>query len=229
MLSYSFVKSLPPSNIDIQSRDGRRHRFTCSIVGFSDINTILVPNEFLLWANKEFGDGDHIKPNKILVQFNDPSSPDIIEYLEDNNYEINEKELEFNKLINVFKIAFLFVFLISIVIIILAIAFIMLSVNLIFQKNKQVLTNLYNIGYNIKQISFFYKIVISIVSLFSLGIAVICSILIRNIYINQLSSYFDFEVSNMRIFMFVLLVFVVLSLFLNYLIVKKIKKIITSY
>ena len=39
--------------------------------------------------NKEFGDGDHIKPNKILVQFNDPNNPDIIEYLEDNNYEIN--------------------------------------------------------------------------------------------------------------------------------------------
>jgi len=229
LLSYSFVKSLPHSKIDIQSSNGERHVFTCSIVGFSEkINTILVPNEFLLWANDKFGAGKENPPNKLLVKFKDPSNPKIIEYLEENNYEINEKELEFNKLINIFKIAFIFVFLIAIIIIILSVAFILLSINLIFQKNKEILRNLYNIGYNIKQISYFYKLIINSITLISISLSVIVAILVRDIYSKQLSAYFEIEIDNLHIFKFGLIIVVVLLPLLNFTIMKRIKAIIES-
>jgi len=228
LLSYSFVKSLPPSNIDIQSSNGEWHRFTCSIVGFSEnINTILVPNKFLLWANKEYGDGKENLPNKILVEFNDPSNPKIIKYLEDNDYEINEQDLEFNKLINIFKIAFIFVFLIAIIIIILSVAFILLSINLIFQKNKEVLINLYFLGYQIKQISYYYKLLISIVTLFSISISLIATLMVRELYLESLSTLLqDFEISNTFIYANVMIISVLLLILLNILIERKIRNLI---
>ena len=228
LLSYNAVK-LMEGRIMIESTSGKRDDFTCKIVGFTEkINSILVPNKFLLWANDKFGNGKENPPNKLLVEFNDPSNPKIIKYLEAKDYEINEKELEFNKLINIFKIAFVFVFLIAVIIIILSVAFILLSINLIFQKNKEILRNLYNIGYNIKQISYFYKLIINSITLISISLSVIVAILVRDIYSKQLSAYFEIEIDNLHIFKFGLIIVVVLLPLLNFTIMKRIKAIIES-
>ena len=164
----------------------------------------------------------------LLVKLNDPSNPKIIEYLEKNNYEINKKELEFTKLINIFRIAFIFIFFIAIIIIILSIAFILLSINLIFQKNKGVLINLYFLGYQIKQISYYYKLLISIVTLFSIAISLIITLIVRKLYSENLVTYFDLQISNAFIYINVLILSVTLLLLINLLIDRKIKKIILS-
>jgi hypothetical protein len=228
LLSYSSVK-LVQGRVSIESSSGERDDFTCRIVGFSEkINSILVPDKFLLWANDKFGDGKVKLPSKLLVEFNDPSNPKIIEYLDKNNYEINEKELEFNKLINIFNIAFIFIFLIAIIIIILSVAFILLSINLIFQKNKEILRNLYNIGYNIKQISYFYKLIVNSITLISISLSVIFAILVRDIYSKQLSAFFEIEIDNVHIFKFGLIIAVVLLPLLNFMIMRRIKAIIKT-
>ena len=228
LLSYNAVK-LMEGKVLIESTSGKRDDFTCKIVGFTEkVNSILVPEKFLLWANKKFGDGKQTLPNKLLVEFNDPNDPGIITYLNEKSYEINEKELEFNKLINIFKIAFVFVFLIAIIIIILSVSFILLSINLIFQKNKEILRNLYNIGYNIKQISYFYKLIVSSITLISISLSVLFAILIRDIYSKQLSAYFEMEIDNLHIFKFGLIIAIVLLPWLNFTIMKRIKTIIES-
>ena len=99
-------------------------------MGFSSkINSILVPEEFLNWANKEFGNHKENNPSRILVEFTNPNDERIIEFLKENNYEVNKDKLEKNKLIFFFKMAFIFVFVIAIIIILLSITLILLSIN----------------------------------------------------------------------------------------------------
>ena len=205
----------------------KRQSFKGGIVGFSSkINSILVPEEFLNWANKEFGNHKENNPSRILVEFNNPNDEKIIEFLKENNYEVNKEKMEKNKLIFFFMMAFIFVFVIAIIIILLSITLILLSINLIFQKNKAVLINLYFLGYQIKQISYYYKLLISIVTLFSIFISLMLTLMVRRMYSEKLVSYFDFEISNTFIYTNVMIISVLLLILLNILIERKIRNLI---
>jgi len=221
-------KTISKVEFDVHlSGDNKRKTFRGSVVGFSSkINTILVPEDFLNWANKEFGNHEKNKASRILVEFHDPNDERIIEFLNENNYEVNKEKMEKNKLIFFFKMAFVFVFVIALIIILLSITLILLSVNLIFQKNKAVLINLYLLGYQIKQISYYYKLLISIVTLFSIFISLMLTLMIRRMYSEKLVSYFDFEMSNTFIYTNVMIISVLLLILLNILIERKIRNLI---
>ena len=218
--------SLAEFNVHL-SGDNKRKKFSGSIVGFSaKINSILVPEEFLNWANKEFGNHQENKTSRILVEFNNPNDERIIEFLKEHNYEVNKEKMEKNKLIFFFKMAFVFVFVIALIIILLSITLILLSINLIFQKNKAVLINLYLLGYQIKQISYYYKLLISIVTLFSVFISLMITLMVRSVYSEKLVSYFNFEISNNFIYTNVMIISVLLLILLNVLIERKIRNLI---
>ena len=221
-------KTISKVEFDVHlSGDNKRKTFRGSVVGFSSkINTILVPEDFLNWANKEFGNHEKNKASRILVEFHDPNDERIIEFLNENNYEVNKEKMEKNKLIFFFKMAFVFVFVIALIIILLSITLILLSINLIFQKNKAVLINLYLLGYQIKQISYYYKLLISIVTLFSIFISLMLTLMIRRMYSEKLVSYFDFEMSNTFIYTNVMIISVLLLILLNILIERKIRNLI---
>ena len=221
-------KTISKVEFDVHlSGDNKRKTFRGSVVGFSSkINTILVPEDFLNWANKEFGNHEKNKASRILVEFHDPNDERIIEFLNENNYEVNKEKMEKNKLIFFFKMAFVFVFVIALIIILLSITLILLSVNLIFQKNKAVLINLYLLGYQIKQVSYYYKLLISIVTLFSIFISLMLTLMIRRMYSEKLVSYFDFEMSNTFIYTNVMIISVLLLILLNILIERKIRNLI---
>ena len=166
--------------------------FDSKITGFSNkINSILVPEKFLSWANKIYGEKTTDRTSRVLIEFNNPADESILEYFNENNYSINKEKLEFSKLVFFFKSAFVFVFFIAIIIIILSVSFILLSINLIIQKNKTLILNLYNIGYNYKQIAFFYQILISISTLLSIIVSILTSILVRNYYLDIFRSLKD--------------------------------------
>ena len=69
LLSYDAVKSLT-GRVLIESPKGKKH-FSCRIVRLhrKKINSILVPENFIDWANENYGVKKEIKPNKILVEF----------------------------------------------------------------------------------------------------------------------------------------------------------------
>ena len=221
-------KVISKAKFDIHlSGSNKRQSFKGGIVGFpSKINSILVPEEFLNWANKEFGNHKENNPSRILVEFTNPNDERIIEFLKEHNYEVNKEKMEKNKLIFFFKMAFVFVFVISLIIILLSITLILLSINLIFQKNREVLINLYFLGYQIKQIIYYYKLLISIVTLFSVFISLMITLMVRSVYSEKLVSYFNFEISNTFIYTNVMIISVLLLILLNILIERKIRNLI---
>ncbi len=213
-------------NIQISGHN-RSKDYKSKIVGFSDkVNSILVPEDFLLWANNEFGRQNNIKTSRILVEFNDPSDKNILKYFDENNYSINKEELEFSKLVFFFKSALIFVFFIAVVIIFLSVSFILLSFNLIIQRNKELLLNLYNIGYNYTQIAKFYQLLISLITVFSILASVIISYSIRKYYLAKIINLFDFSIGKNYILLFGVLLIFILGVAYNAHIIKNIKTIV---
>lgn len=209
------------------SGNGKRKEYKSKIVGFSGtINSILVPENFLLWANKEFGDVKIQKTSRVLVEFKDPSDASILAFFNKKNYAVNEEKLEFSKLIFYFKSALIFVFVIAVIIIILSIGFILMSINLILQKNNILLLNLYQIGYGHRRIGRFYQTTISFITLVAIILAIALSSVVRSMYLKWFEKYLDVEYSS-NLFIVMGLILSGLLLFVyNFQLTKSIKKIV---
>ncbi|MFV0345960.1 MAG: hypothetical protein ACK5IQ_06895 [Bacteroidales bacterium] len=209
------------------SGNGKSKTLDSRIVGFTNnINSILVPLNFLEWANSQYGRKTNNNANRVLVEFNDPANEKILEYLNKNDFAINQKDLELSKLTFFFKSALAFVFAVALIIVALALVLIVMSINLILHKNRELILNLYNIGYSCNTIAKFYQKVVSCVTLASIGLASLLCLYIRHLYIDVLSKYFNQNDESLAIIL--VSSFVLLSLALivyNYIILRSVKKI----
>ena len=52
-----------------------------------------MPENFIDWANENYGVKKEIKPNKILVEFRDPNNKDIVNFLKKTNMKLTNKIL----------------------------------------------------------------------------------------------------------------------------------------
>ncbi len=207
------------------SGNGKTKHFKSKIVGFSNkINSILVPEDFLFWANAEFGQANTEKTSRLLIEFHNPSDEAILNYFNEKNYSINRDKLEFSKLTFFFKSALLFVFFTAVVIIILAISFIFMSISLIIQRNKELLINLYNIGYNYRQIARFYQVLISVITAIIIFVSIIMSSFVRNYYLDNISGLFEFTSDYNSIYVSGILLTVLLVTLYNVFIIRNVKK-----
>ena len=68
------------------------------IVGFSNrLNTILVPEDFMLWANRTYGDNETNRPSRLIVEVDNPTDERIAQYFKDNGYETEGDKLDSGK------------------------------------------------------------------------------------------------------------------------------------
>ena len=207
------------------SGNGKRDNYQSRIVGFSSkINSILVPQSFLDWANREYGSTEVTNTSRLLVEFENPSDERILQFFKENDLSINKDDLELSKMSFFFHSALLFVFAIALIIIVLSVSFILLSINLIIQKHKEQIVNLYHIGYGARRIAKFYQIVVSVVTLLAVGVAVGASIYIRKLYTEKLNTLFEFGNEQSRLLVAALVLLVVLGVLYNYLVLRSIKR-----
>ena len=213
-------------NIEISGNRTKQH-FRSKIVGFSNkVNSILVPENFLKWANNKFGRENKKNTSRILLELSEPSSDKLLKYINKHNLSVNQDELNSNKLIFIFKYLLYFIITIAMIIVFLSVSSIVLSFYNVIQKNKEVVLSLHNIGYNHFQISLFYQILISTITVFIIVASIMVSNYLRDIYLNK----FDYLFNEITSFNFVVLIGLVLIfsqiLLYNYLIYRKIKNII---
>lgn len=68
------------------------------IVGFSNrLNTILVPEDFMLWANRTYGDNETNRSSRLIVEVDNPTDERIAQYFKDNGYETEGDKLDSGK------------------------------------------------------------------------------------------------------------------------------------
>jgi hypothetical protein len=211
------------------SGNNKMQFYKSRIVGFSSkINSILVPDTFLKFANSEFGRQAESNPNRLLIEMNKPADESMLKYFNDKNYSISKEKLEQGKILFFFRAAFGFVFLIALIITLLSVSFIYLSFSLIFEKNKVLIDNLFNIGYPAARIAVFYQWVISLVTVVSVVMAMIMSISVRNAYLSRFNHLVDLDVPADNILWYGTAVLLCLLIIYNVFLPAKIRKIVRN-
>lgn len=178
--------SLAKFNIHVYGQK-KHQKFEARIVGFSErINTILAPKSFVDWGNKNFGEHEKSKPGRIIIIAKDPSSQELVEYIDNHDYDINKSELSNSNALAFLKIIIGIVVTIGIIIICLTFALIILSIQLLLQRNNENIVKLNMLGYSLKEISLPYKIMVSILFAASFISSLIPLYFLRNYYFSNL-------------------------------------------
>lgn len=143
------------------------------IIGFSNrINSILVPYDFLSWANERFGYLEKTLPSRVILVSNDPTDPEIIRYISEKGYDTIRERLKSSRLNIILKFVLSFLVLIAGIIIGLAFLVFLLSLQLMISRSAEKIHRLSKLGYHYTEISRPYimmlGILLSVVTVFSL-------------------------------------------------------------
>ncbi len=138
---------------------GRRDRYKGNIVGFSNrLNTILVPESFMVWANTHYADMNSQKePSRLIVEVDNPTDTRITQFFKERGYEIEDDKLDAGKTMWFLKILVGVVLSVGLLISCLSFYILMLSIYLLLQKNVRKLENLLLIGYAPNKIALPYQ------------------------------------------------------------------------
>lgn len=94
------AESIGAVNIILEcSGPGGIHTFTAGIVAMSDrINSVLVPESFLSFANKNIGYNTQSPAARIFIKTKDANNTAFIKYIEDNGLRINKDKMRFGRI-----------------------------------------------------------------------------------------------------------------------------------
>lgn len=186
-VSEKMISSVPLMlNITSNVNPALTTRVQARIVGFSSrLNTILVPQEFMDWANATYGTGTARQPSRIIIDTNSPGDVAISDYVNAHDWEIggDKSNARASFLLNV---ATGVVLAVGVVITALSFFVLFLSISLLMQKNRSKLHSLLQLGYSTSEVARPYRQVVLATSAVTLLLAVAASLLLRNLYIDSL-------------------------------------------
>ena len=161
------------------------------IVGFSNrLNTILVPETFMQYANQKYAKGRETSVSRVIFQVDNPTDERITSFLQDKGYETDQSKLDASKTTFILRMLVTIVLIIGLAISLLAFFILMLSIYLLVEKNNTKLENLLLIGYSPSKVAWPYQLLTIIMNLSCALIASLLMLMIRNIYIELLEDFF---------------------------------------
>lgn len=171
--------------------NGKQDTYTGKIAGFSSrLNTILIPEAFMKWANKEYAPEAKKDPTRLILEVNNPTDERITTYLQDNNIETDQDKLDASKTTFMLRVIVSIVMAVGLIISILSFYILMLSVYLLVQKNSSKLENLLLIGYSPAKVSFPYQALTVGLNVVVLILAFGIMLLVRGIYLGMFENFF---------------------------------------
>ena len=167
---------------------GRTERMKGRIVGFSNrLNTILVPQAFMEWANATLGNGGETAPSRLIVEVDNPADDRIAKYFKQKGYETEGDKLDAGKTTWFLKMVVGIVLTVGLIISVLSFYLLMLSIYLLLQKNTKKLENLLMIGFSPSQVALPYQLLTTILSgaVWIIGMGIVYAT--RGLYADTLS------------------------------------------
>lgn len=168
---YASTKGLPqlseglttmfPITLRIQG-NGKMRYYSARIVGYTDrLNTILVPDGFLQQANGIYGEKEQKEPSRLILKTSSGAERNtLLEYLDKHNYIIegDADNLRLQTLVH----GILWVVIgIGATVSLLAFFLLLISIQLLIEKNKEKFTNLYSLGYSTRLIATPYILLVT--------------------------------------------------------------------
>ena len=178
------------------SGDDMRHDYTGRVVGFSDrLNTILVPMEFMTWANGHYAAAKESEPTRLILEVENPGAPEVMNYLQEHGYAAEDKPAESSKALFILKASVAVIIGIGIIFSILSIIILTLSIFLILQKNITKLENLILIGHKPSYVAMPYNLMTLVLNLSVYALSVVVVWLLQGKYMSYISEIAGFEFS----------------------------------
>lgn len=173
------------------SGNGENDDYEGRIVGFSSrLNTILVPQSFMEWANQHYAPGKGTAATRLIIEVNNPTDQRLTSFIQDNHYETDQDKLDASKTTFMLRIIVAIVMTIGIIICILALYILMLSVYLLVEKNNTKLENLLLIGYSPRRVSRPYQLLTVGLNIVVFIIAIAIVLIVRSHYLELFHSFF---------------------------------------
>lgn len=177
-------------HIFIQSA-GKKEQFKGKVIGFSSrLNTILVPQAFMDWSNREFAPEDHSDPTRLIVEVGNPADENIAQYLDTHGYEVETDKLDAEKTTYFLRMMVSMVMVIGLIISALSFYILMLSIYLLVQKNSSKLENLLLIGYSPSNVSRPYQVLTIGLNIMVLVVAWVILYILRGYYMDFIETLF---------------------------------------
>lgn len=130
----------------------------CRIVGFSDrINSVLVPQNFMEWANKTYGsDSSEQKNSRLLLALKDPSDPNLFSFMNERGYRANQEQSKKSKISFILTIILAVVGIVSVLIILLAFVVFLLTFQQVITESSDNIQTLLHLGFRHQDLSGIY-------------------------------------------------------------------------
>lgn len=209
-------------DISITGRNGLRQQMKGRIVGFSNrINSILVPETFMTWANQQYG-GTPSEPARLIIEVSNIADPNLSGYFKDKGFEISGDNTTASKMSFFLKIIIGIVVSVGILICVLSFFILVLSIYLLLEKNMNKLKTLRLIGYSKSIVVKPYEWLAVGLNLVILVLSLAITFIVRAQYLNFVGKLLP--VAEARFSLYTVLIgftiFVLLSL-LNILIIRR--------
>lgn len=208
------------------SGNGKRGAYKGKIVGFSNrLNTILVPEDFLLWANRQFSENPTEQAARLIIEVAGKGSQEMAEYFRNNGYETENNKQDDGRVGWLLNFLIVLVLFIGLLISILSFYLLITSMYLLLQKNSEKIKNLLLLGYGVNEVAKPYRRIVLILNSAVTVTALLIAYLIRRVYLPFLEEIWpDFSPGNFgRTLLCALLLFVLISTFHILSIQRKIK------
>lgn len=129
--------------------NGLQQTFRGSIVALSDrVNSIIVPKNFLDWANNKFGNVHDVKASRLYIKTKDANNPDFLSYLQQKNYKVNKDKTKFGRVKQVLQGIFSGLGIFGMLVVILALMLFSFYLQLMIARSKDNLQLLLMLGYS---------------------------------------------------------------------------------
>ena len=203
---FSSTQQLPQITEDVIKRvelgislrgNGLIEEYTGRVVGFSDrINTILVPEQFMVWANSRYGESENEEATRLIIEVDNPADPELMAFIEANGYEIENKPAESSKAMYILKVCVVIIVCIGVIFSLLSIIILTLSIYLLLQKNISKLENLVLIGYTPQRVALPYNLLTLTLNISIWVISSVVIVVAQRLYMGYISQIAGCELSS---------------------------------
>lgn len=188
-LSEQLITGIP-LKLYMRSEDGSRSMsMEGHIVGFSNrLNTVLVPDSFIQYANSRLGDGNEVAPSRLIIDVSSPGDVAIADYLSGHALEVGGDKSG-SSAAYLLKVVIGIVVSVGILITLLSVFVLMLSISLLMEKNRQVIHRLLMLGAPLRDVASPYCRMILVGCAVAWVLSMVSLVILRSFYSEALEGF----------------------------------------
>ena len=135
--------------LECYTPNGTVKNFRASVVGLSErINSVLVPMDFLTWANQHLTNSTKTNPSRIFIKTKDANSPDLLNFLQKKDYHVNKDKTKFGRVKQILQAIVSGISAFGVLVILLAMMLFSFYLQLMIARSKDNLQLLLILGYS---------------------------------------------------------------------------------